>query len=176
MDFMEWYIVAACFGAALLCLYWTGRAFWLWQSIPNWPRVEGRVLKSETRVKSRRRHRRYYALDASIAYTFRGQEYKNKHPVPGGLVTQTKAGVEAVADTLPVGDTVKLYVNPNKPKESFIENVAPWRILALILCALCFGGAGLKVLYDQHKGARQIMDQYWEAYRPDPNRDVGVND
>ena len=124
MEFMEWYIVIACLGTALLCLYWAGRALWLWQSIPNWPRVDGSVLKAELRVKSRRHNRRYYALDASIAYSFRGKDYKNKHPVPGGLVSQSKAGVEAVAETMPVGSTVTLYVNPNKPKQSFIENVA----------------------------------------------------
>ena len=176
MEFMEWYIVVACFGTALLCLYWAGRAFWLWRSIPNWPRVEGTVLTSEPRVRSSSRRRRYYALDASIAYRYRGEEFKNTHPVPGGLVTQSKEGVEAVVAAMPQGSSVKLYVNPNKPKESFIETVAPWRIMVLVLCALCFAGAGVKVLYDQHETARQIIDQRWQAFQAAPNRDVGVND
>ena len=122
MSFMGWYMVIACFGTALLCLYWHCRAIWLWLSIPNWPRVEAVVRKSIIRQKSSRH--RHYALDIEFGYRFRGEDYIGRQPVPGGLVTQTKQGVEAVAATMAEGTVLKVHVNPRRPREAYAAPVA----------------------------------------------------
>tara|TARA_Y100000588_G_C13928203_1_gene784550 strand:- start:228 stop:722 length:495 start_codon:yes stop_codon:yes gene_type:complete len=156
MSFMEWYMVIACFGVALLCLYWHCRAIWLWISIPNWPRVEAVVRKSIIRQKSSRH--RHYALDIDFGYRFRGQDYTGRQPVPGGLVTQSKQGVEAVAATMVEGTIIKVHVNPRRPREAYAAPVASWRIVALLICALVFGGAGTLILYKLNPDARTVID------------------
>ncbi|MEO0393897.1 MAG: DUF3592 domain-containing protein [Pseudomonadota bacterium] len=165
MDFMLWYVVIACSGAALLCLYFSWRAFWLWKSIPNWPTVKGQVVSSQSE-RMGRYPRSSYALVVKIRYTYRGDTYNNTHPIPGGAVSRSEAGVNALADMLTVGTVVRLFVNPMKPKEAYIERVAPWRIFALILCVLIFGTAGGKVLYDNHDQARAFMDGEFRHYAP----------
>jgi len=170
MSLMEWYMVIACFGTAMLCLYWAIRAFWLWQSIPNWPKVEAVVRSSKIRLRNTRH--RHYALDVDFTYRYRGQDYTGRQPIPGGLVTQSKQGVEAVAETLAEGTFLQVHVNPNKPREAYTCTVAPWRIVMLFNAMLVFGGAGLVVLHKSNPEARKII----EAYLPSPLFGRGAGD
>ena len=175
MGFTGWYITLACGGAALLCLYWAMRAFWLWRVVPNWPRVDATIAQREGRkFRPEKKRKRQYALDVNVTYRFHGQEYTTRQPIPGGLVTRSQEGLEAIAKMFETGATVRVYVNPNKPREAYTVPVAPWRIVALLVCVLCFAAVAVNVLYDSHPTARLFIDQHWPSLSNDPTQDTPV--
>ena len=91
----------------------------------GWPRVEGRVVRSEKKIE-RTDAGRLENADIAYEYAFGGKSYTSRVVKIGGdLLTSPSKRAPSEADLLlakyPVGRVVDVYVNPKHPKVACLE-------------------------------------------------------
>jgi hypothetical protein len=112
-----------------------------------WPRVEGRVVRSEKRVEHTDAGR---LEDADIAYeyAFGGRVYTSRVVKVGGdmLTSPSKrppSGADLLLAKYPVGRVVDVYVDPQHPKVACLERAGGEAVLLSTLCGAAAVAAGI---------------------------------
>ena len=111
----------------------------------GWPRVEGRVVRSEKKTEHTDAGRLENA-DIAYEYDFGGKSYTSRVVKIGGdLLTSPSKSAPSEADLLlakyPVGRAVDVYVNPKHPKVACLEKAGGETVFLAI-----FSGAAAVVV------------------------------
>lgn len=121
----------------------------------GWPRVEGRVLRSEVRVDvtqrrgaTRRGVRRYYA-EVTYQYDARGATYTSSRYALGETSEkyQERADAEAVAAGFRTGQPIPVYYDPNYPASAVLEAGAGIGAWVPLLLSFLFLGVGAPLIW-----------------------------
>jgi hypothetical protein len=117
-------------------LYFTQRKM---NAVAKWPYVMGTVKTSTTEYRDSGEGGAYYPV-VHYSYQVGGQPFEGYRIAPGGEVGGVGAG--KVAARYPVGSHVKVFYNPQKPAEAFLEKkargqVLMWVILVIVDFSLC---------------------------------------
>ncbi len=108
-------------------------------AVAKWPYVMGTVKTSTTEYRDSGEGGAYYPV-VHYSYQVGGQPFEGYRIAPGGEVGGVGAG--KVAARYPVGSHVKVFYNPQKPAEAFLEKkargqVLMWVILVIVDFSLC---------------------------------------
>jgi hypothetical protein len=109
----------------------------------NWPRVSGRITRSEVdeflgRIGDKSALTTLYRPLIAFAYEYNGVKYSGSHTSLGAQVTSnTAAFAKKAVAKFPAGKTIQVYVNPANPSEAMLKpgTGSGWFVLAI--------GAGL---------------------------------
>jgi hypothetical protein len=117
-------------------LYFTQRKM---NAVAKWPYVMGTVKTSTTEYRDSGEGGAYYPV-VHYSYQVSGQPFDGYRIAPGGEIGGVGAG--KVAARYPVGSHVKVFYNPQKPTEAFLEKkargqVLMWVILIIVDFSLC---------------------------------------
>ena len=105
----------------------------------RWPRVSGRITRSEVdefrgRIGDDTALTTLYRPMISFAYEYNGVKYSGDHAAQAGKVTSNSASFakKAVA-TYPSGKIIEVYVNPANPSEAMLKpgTGASWFVFAI---------------------------------------------
>ena len=113
----------------------------------GWPQVEGRVVRSEKRLKHTDAGRLEDA-DVAYEYSFGGKQYTSRVVKIGGdMLTSPSKRSPSEADLLiakyPVGRVVNVYVNPKHPKVACLERAGAETVFISLLCGAAAVVAGV---------------------------------
>jgi hypothetical protein len=118
-QYLLYLVVAALIIFGLFSLF---KAFMMKRKINTgllWPLTDGKVASSEVKYSSSGKGGRHYY--AAIAYTYHllGEEYAGKFSLDS--LMGGKSAAEASAAAHPVGSTLSVHYNPEKPQECVTE-------------------------------------------------------
>jgi hypothetical protein len=106
---------AALLVAALLVLFtYFGQAA---LDAREWPSVRGRMLRAEVKVGCGRGGNQYYP-DVLYSYQFKGERYEGRDVALDTDNCGWASNARDVVARYPAGETVTVYVNPNRPSRS----------------------------------------------------------
>lgn len=113
----------------------------------GWPRVEGRVVRSEKKVEHTDSGKLENA-DIAYEYDFGGRSYTSRVVKIGGdLLTPPSKRSPSEADLLlakyPVGRVVDVYVNPRHPKVACLERAGGETVIISFLCGASAVAVGI---------------------------------
>jgi hypothetical protein len=121
----------------------------------GWPRVEGRVVRTEVRVdvsqrrgSARRGARRYYAV-VTYQYEVGGATYTSSRYALGETSEkyQERADAQAVAAGFRKGQPIPVYYDPADPASAVLEAGAGFGAWAPLVLSFLFLGVGAPLVW-----------------------------
>ena len=110
----------------------------------SWPTTGGKVVLSEIRESTSTDDDGYTSTTffprVEFSYTVAGQIYESKKLSFGGVMANSNpAKAQETIDKYPVGSSVTVYYNPEKPSEGVIERTAGPSNLLMIIGGILLG-------------------------------------
>ena len=113
------------------------------RSARNWPAVEGIITKSDTRVQRSPGSGSTPTTIADVWYTYNvdGIEYHNDTISHAQYGASSASHAVKEARRYPVGSKVRVYYNPDSPRDSVLEHKIPWIFISI------FAGLGAILIF-----------------------------
>lgn len=150
MSEIVWFM--SLFGIAVfgLLLFAIGYKLWEVRGASRWRETPGRILESRVESRERRKSKQDARIGnyPRVVYEYRvgGRRYQGRRigigeEAPDFLIQET-------LDRYPAGAVVKVYYNPDDPKQAVLERDLPAEVTkGLVYLLLFLGGGGLLALF-----------------------------
>lgn len=121
-----YFIVLLLTFVSLIFLFLSYLSFKRVRSYKNWKTTEGIKLKSSTmrlvkweKVNGYQRKVTRYSPQVKYSFTYNGKEYQSNSMILGSKIFNYKSDAEKYLENIP--SKPKVYFNPKKPRESYLE-------------------------------------------------------
>ena len=142
-------------GAGLAALAWGIRGVQASLASKDWPTVEGTITQSELEKRrkkggaasNQRRNRFTYTPRVTYEFTVEGQTYTGTRLSFSDYATSNEVQMQEVLAPYPVGTSVNVHYDPDKPTECALQTGFGWTPVAITGagCLLTFIGSILLV-------------------------------
>jgi hypothetical protein len=120
------------FGGLPLCIG-------LWQRFRElaprkWPQIDGTIVNSTIKKQSSRPGTCQYTPIIEYEYSYEDKTYSSSKRRAGNYASGVSADAEAICSRYPVGNQVKVYIDPEDPSNSVLEfGTTPLSWICIIL-------------------------------------------
>lgn len=170
-----WGVVIALFIliAAIAVEVFTVSIFIKAKEVENWPRTNGRILRSE--LTSKFHGSTTYEAQIEYEYWVGEKQYTSKQVRTRGTSTKHRSDVAALVEKFPVGRQVTVYYNPEDPSDAYLEVGVDFVNYIIIVSPLIFAfGAGAYLVKSfRRKRGRGANKQAEPGAAADSGRDSG---
>lgn len=155
----------------------------------KWPAVDGVIEQSEVVTSRGDDGDTMYAAEVLYKYTVDGREYQSDNVYFGGdYRSSSSSGAYEVVNRYPVGDTVKVHYDPDKPENAVLEPGVTWMSylvygiglvffivgLLLVLGPICYLGLAALIVGGAASGAIGRRRKVTDSTAILPNRDAAA--
>ena len=167
------FLLALVFGFVGIVLFAIGYSFYEdAMAVSGWPTTTGTITSSrvvsqtERDRRETRREYTYYRAEVEYRYTVDGQRYTSDDIGSSGYRTTDRQEIESTVAQYPVGETVTVYYDPEKPERAVLTTETSWVDYMVMVMGLFFMAVAVGLYFGSRALARKRSDPYEDAFAP----------